>query len=85
MIEVIGSLEGILVRASGRAIKLQCPGYKSDSRSVGYRPPLETCGRHRGSPVSAAAQHHNWTKYTPSMDIYETWLDLPLIVLAGLR
>ena len=31
------------------------------------------------------AGHHDWTEYTPSQEIYEAWLALPLIVLAGLR
>jgi hypothetical protein len=85
LIEVIGSVDGILSRSSARARKVECPGYMNPS-SRGYGLPLVVCIRHRGTPASAATGgHHNWTEYTPSQEIYEAWLALPLIVLAGLR
>jgi hypothetical protein len=87
LIEVIGSVNGILARSSAHARKVECPGYASSTlTSRGYGPPRVVCARHRDtSPTAASADYHNWTEYTPSQEIYETWLALPLIVLAGLR
>jgi hypothetical protein len=84
LIEVIGSVNGILARSSAHARKVECAGWASPSPR-GYGLPLVTCARHRNTPPSAPAGHHNWTEYTPSQEIYEAWLALPLIVLAGLR
>jgi hypothetical protein len=84
LIEVIGSVDGILARSSARARKVECPGYSNPSPR-GYGPPVLTCARHRNTSPSASADHHNWTEYTPSQKIYEAWLALPLIILAGLR
>ena len=85
LIEVIGSANGILARSSARARKVECPGWAtSDPYRIGGQP-LVTCARHRNTPPSAPAGHHDWTEYTPSQEIYEAWLALPLIVLAGLR
>ncbi len=86
LIEVIGSVNGILARSSARARKVECPGYRpSSSFSLGYGPPQVVCARHRDSSPGASAGHHDWTEYTPSQEVYEAWLALPLIVLAGLR
>lgn len=84
LIEVIGSADGILARSSARARKVECPGYANAS-SRGYGLPLVTCARHLDTWAGSSAGHHNWTEYTPSQEIYEAWLALPLIVLAGLR
>ena len=85
LIEVIGSVDGILARSSTLARKVECPGYSNPS-SRGYGPPLVVCVRHRNtSPSGSTTNHHNWTEYTPSQEIYEAWMALPLIVLAGLR
>jgi hypothetical protein len=84
LIEVIGSVDGILARSSARAYKVECPGYMNPSPR-GYGLPVATCVRHRSTPPSASAGHHNWTEYKPSQEIYEVWQALPLIVLAGLR
>lgn len=43
------------------------------------------CHLHRDTSPAEPAGHHDWTEYTPSREIYEAWLALPLIVLAGLR
>jgi hypothetical protein len=86
LIEVIGSVNGILARSSAAARKVECPGYASSSLSSrGYGRPLVVCARHRHTSPTDAAGLHNWTEYTPSQEIYEAWLALPLIVLAGLR
>jgi|SRR5580698_9531969 hypothetical protein len=85
LIEVIGSVDRILVRSSALARKVECPGYSNPSFSRGYGLPLVVCSRHRDTSPSASAGHHEWTEYTPSQEIYEAWLALPLIVLAGLR
>ena len=58
---------------------------RDTSRTYGL-PPTVVCSRHRGtSAADAAGKSHDWTEYTPSAEVYEAWLDLPLIVLAGLR
>jgi hypothetical protein len=86
VIEVIGSADGILARSLARARKVECPGYDlSYSSTRAYGPPQLACGLHRGTSPSGATGHHDWTEYTPSQEIYEAWLALPLIVLAGLR
>lgn len=84
LIEVIGSVNGILARSSARARKVECPGYASSSWR-GYGPPSRVCARHRGTSPTDSAGTHAWTEYTPSQKIYEAWQALPLIVLAGLR
>jgi hypothetical protein len=85
LIEIIGSANGILARSSARARKVECAGYAtSDPYRIGGQP-LVTCTRHRNTAPSVAAGHHDWTEYSPSQEIYEAWLALPLIVLAGLR
>ena len=86
LIEVIGSVDGILARSSARARKVECPGYApSFSSPRGYGLPVVACARHRDTSPGDSAGHHNWMEYTPSLEIYEAWLALPLIVLAGLR
>ena len=82
LIEVIGSVNGILARSSARARQVECPGYAS---SQDYGVPPTVCARHRDTSPAASAGSHKWTEYTPSQEIYEAWLALPLIVLAGLR
>ena len=81
LIEVIGSVNGVLARSSARARNCECPGYASQH----YRPPPTVCTRHRNTSPAVSAGSHKWTDYTPSQKIYEAWLALPLIVLAGLR
>jgi hypothetical protein len=57
LIEVIGSVDGILTRSSAIARKVECPGYMNTSpRSYGL--PLVTCARHRNTPPGAGAGHH---------------------------
>jgi hypothetical protein len=85
LIEVIGSANGILARSSAHARKVECPGWATSDPYRGYGQPLVVCARHRNTPPSEPAGHHDWTEYTPSQKIYEAWLALPLIVLAGLR
>jgi hypothetical protein len=87
LIEVIGSAEGILARSSATYRRAECPGYKTGTTSRGYtgRLPVAVCPRHRDTPVSATSQRHEWTDHDTSAEIYEKWLALPLIVLAGLR
>lgn len=88
LIEVIGSVNGILARSRAQARQVECPGYAPSSpySLSNYRKPQVVCPRHRdSSAMDAAGRHHPWTDYTPSQEIYETWLALPLIVLAGLR
>jgi hypothetical protein len=46
----------------------------------------ESCVVLRGLRRQAdGAAQHRWTQYAPSKELYEAWLALPLIVLAGLR
>jgi hypothetical protein len=89
VIEVIGpaKADGVLVRSSAQARKVECPGYATSRDSYrGYGPPQRTCHQHRStSPAGAAGASHRWTEYTPSKEIYDSWQALPLIVLAGLR
>jgi hypothetical protein len=85
LIEVIGSANGILARSSARARKVECPGYATSDLYRGYGLPLVMCARHRNTSPGEGAGHHDWTEYAPSQKIYEAWLALPLIVLAGLR
>jgi hypothetical protein len=91
LIEVIGPDEdGFLVRSSANRFKVYCPGYEgaanASSWATGRSIPQDVCADHRNTPVTdAAGLHHAWTKYTPDSVTWETWLDLPLIVLAGLR
>jgi hypothetical protein len=87
LIEVIGSdPDGVLSRSSARARKALCVGYKTSPIHDAFGLLTETCGQHHDiSPDFTPADQHRWVKYTPSMDVYEAWLDLPLIVLAGLR
>lgn len=84
LIEVIGSVNGILARSSARARKVECPGYMTRCL-VGHALPVVVCPRHRDTSPTGQTSHHNWTEYTPSQPVYERWLGLPLIVLAGLR
>lgn len=66
LIEVIGSVNGVLARSSARARKVECPGYAAGSSSRGYGLPQVVCRLQCDtSPVDAAA-HHKWTEYTPS-------------------
>lgn len=85
LIEVIGSVDGVLARSSATFRHVECPGYTpTTSRSYTGRPPQVVCHRHRdASPMQA--QRHKWTEYSTSREVYEAWLALPLIVLAGLR
>jgi hypothetical protein len=87
LIEVIGSVNGVLARSSASYRKVRCAGYMTQHCSPTYGvPPMVVCSRHRGtSPVDGSGKSHDWTEYTPSEELYEGWLDLPLIVLAGLR
>jgi len=86
LIEVIGSANGILARSSARARKTECPGYApAYPEARGYGPPQLVCDAHRDTPPTSGLNRHAWTEYTPSQEIYEQWLALPLIVLAGLR
>jgi hypothetical protein len=87
LIEVIGSAGGVLARSSATFCHVECPGYKSQSapRSYASLPPQVVCPRHRSTPVSATSQRHKWTEYSTSQEMYEEWMALPLIVLAGLR
>lgn len=85
LIEVIGSVNGVLARSSARACKVECPGYEPSSSSRGYGLPQRVCHRHRDTSPARASGRHEWTEYPPSQEIYEAWQALPLIVLAGLR
>jgi hypothetical protein len=90
LIEVIGSVNGILVRSSASARKVRCPGWASapgtrDYLPRGYGLPQLVCRQHYRTGPETPAGHHDWTEYTPSQKIYEAWQALPLIVLAGLR
>lgn len=86
LIEVIGSVNGILVRSSARSRKVECPGYMTRTSSHTYGLPQQVvCRRHRNTSPANYDPAHSWTEYTPSQELYETWLALPLIVLAGLR
>ncbi len=78
LIEVIGSVDGILARSSALARKVECPGYGGHHSPRGYGLPLVVCARHRDTGPGASAGHHDWTEYTPSQKIYEAWLALPL-------
>jgi len=84
LIEVIGSVDGILARSSALARKVECPGYAL-SLDPRYGLRSVVCARHRSTPPQSSAGSHPWTKYTPSQKTYEAWQALPLIVLAGLR
>ena len=85
LIEVIGSVDGILARSSATSRKVECPGYNTRPYHD-YGLPQVVCRRHRNtSAADGAGQRHEWTEYTPSQELYETWVALPLIVLAGLR
>jgi hypothetical protein len=86
LIEVIGSVSGILARSSASSREVECPGYMTKTYSRSYGHPQAVCSRHRNtSPASGVGQRHSWTEYAPSQELYEVWLALPLIVLAGLR
>jgi hypothetical protein len=86
LLEVVGSANGILVRSSATARKVKCPGYSDPyPRSYVHEPPSVVCGQHRHTPPASPSSSHEWTEYSPSREIYEAWLALPLIVLAGLR
>ncbi len=86
VIEAIGSVDGVLVRSWVRARKVECPGYP-DPFPHGYGTPQVTCARHSNTRAgeTAGGGRHTWTEYTPSQDLYQEWVELPLIVLAGLR
>lgn len=86
LIEVVGSVNGVLARSSARATKFECPGYASSSlHDFSYGPKPRVCARHRDTSPGPADDTHVWTEYTPSQKIYEAWQAMPLIVLAGLR
>jgi hypothetical protein len=85
LIEVIGSVDGVLARSSASSREVECPGYNTRPYSHNYGLPQVVCRRHRNTSAVDASGRHAWTEYTPSRDIYETWEALPLIVLAGLR
>ena len=55
VIEVIGSVNGVLARSSARARKVECPGYGGHHSPRGYGPPVVVCARHRNtSPADPA-------------------------------
>jgi hypothetical protein len=83
MIEVIGSADGTLARSSANASDGLCPGYST--LGTRYRDLEAACPDHRGSRQADGGAQHRWTQYAPSKELYEAWLALPLIVLAGLR
>lgn len=85
LIEVIGSVNGILARSSASSREVECPGYKGGVSSHSYGLPQALCPRHRNTSVLESAKRHSWTEYTTTRELYETWQALPLIVLAGLR
>ena len=80
LIEVIGSVNGVLARSSARPRKARCPGYavSQDYHSRDYGPPPTVCARHRNTSPMESAGSHEWTEYTPSQKIYEAWRALPL-------
>lgn len=81
MIEVIGSAGGTLARSSATASERTCPGFAN--QGTAYRESV--CPDHLSITDYRGAEDHKWTKYYPSQDLYEAWLALPLIILAGLR
>jgi hypothetical protein len=81
MIEVIGSADGMLARSSATVSERTCPGYAN--QDTAYRE--SACPDHLGISDYHGAEQHKWTKYYPSQELYEAWLALPLISLAGLR
>jgi len=81
MIEVIGSADGTLARSSATASERTCPGYSNQGTL--YRESV--CPDHLSTSEADRTEQHKWTKYYPSQEIYEAWLALPLIILAGLR
>jgi hypothetical protein len=81
MIEVIGSADGTLARSSATASERTCPGYAN--QGTAYRE--NVCPDHLSISEYHGAEQHKWTKYYPSQELYEAWLALPLIILAGLR
>lgn len=85
LIEVIGSVNGVLARSSASSRQVECPGYNTRPYH-NYGLPQVVCRRHRAtSAADGAGKRHEWTEYTPSQELYEAWMALPLIVLAGLR
>jgi hypothetical protein len=81
MIEVIGSAGGVLARSSATASERTCPGFAN--QGTAYRESV--CPDHLSISDYHGAKDHKWTKYYPSQELYEAWLALPLIILAGLR
>jgi hypothetical protein len=56
-----------------------------DRTATPWRQPIQfvfvaSSARRRDTSPSAAVGYHDWTKYTPLQEVYETWLTLPLIV-----
>jgi len=97
-IEVIGSIDGVLATSSTWREKRDCRRYGQlcEPRWAEMDEATKTAyidGRRGGHTERLRALEqklpahadHIWHKYTPSQAIYDTWADLPLIVLAGLR
>lgn len=78
---LIGSADGALARSSAIASERTCPGYASQGTL--YRE--NGCPDHLSINEYHGAEQHKWTKHYPSRELYEAWLALPLIILAGLR
>ncbi|HEX5297021.1 MAG TPA: hypothetical protein VFW50_08545 [Streptosporangiaceae bacterium] len=80
MVEVTGSADGALARSSATASERTCPGYANQGTLCreNVRP------GHLGVNEYHGAEHKR-TKCYPSRELYEAWLALPLIILAGLR
>jgi hypothetical protein len=98
-IEVIGSAAGVLVRSVSWRTLLTCTsGGAAACPEIGAITAELDRHKVRGQPPQhmtpeyeqvfdrfAAHRVHDWTRYDPDQQTYETWESLPLIVLVGLR
>jgi hypothetical protein len=98
-VEVVGSASGVLVRSvSWRSVLTCTSGGASACPQVrallaeldrfkvrGQAPARTTPGYQQALDRYMAHQVHDWTRYDPDQQTYETWEALPLIVLAGLK
>jgi hypothetical protein len=79
---VIGrARDGSLARSVATAERVICLGHPSSS--FGRDDSFLTCDAH--DLEGERGQRHGWTWFYPDRETHTAWLDLPLIVLAGLR
>ena len=88
VVEVVGSVRGVLARARATSARLTCKAFGSrcpDYSILRSRREAEKADDGPALNALVAHQDHQWVKYRPDPVTFKVWSELPLIVLAGLR